>query len=528
MRKKLLSMLLSLTMMVVMLPVATMDSEAKQDSPWTRVRAFMATDPENWCTIASRPEFDVSVNTETNTMEFKLKDDIKAVNNDDISGVLRVLTGITVIIDLNGHTMDKDCASSHEPVPSIFKVEYGGTLIIRDSSNPSTGKITGGCASHGGAIECHGETILEGGTITGCRALSDVYDSASSQKGRGGAIYVTADTDTQKGSFQMKGGKIENCFASVAGGAVFVVGSMDLSGGCISNCSVSGVEDSGIVKAKGGAVYLYGNSNFSMTGGEITNNTLGNVADTRGAGLYVAQGAGVTLGGTAKINNNSVSATDVKSNMFLYDGVLLDVATGVNAPCQGMNIGVTTKKALSEGAPSCAISTPCNDCSAYFFSDRSKEYVKYANGILSMQYGDLPDIESELIPGSYPIWDSPEKQDEELSGLVKTLKISVSKIAANRNGKISLAFKALALENGTKATNYQVRRSTNRNFTKNIKKYNASCSASSDTVSFTNAKGLKKGTKYYYKIRAKVQLSNGNYVYSKWSDVKSAKCKKTR
>lgn len=471
--------------------------------------------------------FTVSDDASTGTRTIKLFSNITAAS-DDSALVVKASSdgGKNIILDLNGHTLDRGLSGETSAVVNgnIINVEYSGKLIIQDNSTSQTGKITGGTAEFGGAIVTHGETVLQSGTITGCKALSTTYDSGvhNSRKGRGGAIYVMKDSTDKSGSFTMSGGKIENCSASVAGGGVFVVGTMIMSNGKISNCNVSGIEESGIVKAKGGGVYLYGDSTFQMYGGEISNNKLYNVADTRGAGLYAAT-MDIHLGGTAKIINNRIDVTNIMSNMYMYDNVLIHFVSGQNAPAPGMNIGITTKKVLSAEATGCPISVACNASYApYFFADRPNENVIHYNDQLQLVYDETSE------PTPLPIWIDPKTLDEKTTEIVEESKVAVSKTTAYKNGKIKVVFKALTLSDGTKVTKYQVRRAVNKKFTKKLKKYNATCKASSKTVSFTNAKGLKKGTRYYYKIRGKVQLSDGSWVYTKWSKVKSIKCKKTR
>ncbi len=119
-------------------------------------------------------------------------------------------------------------------------------------------------------------------------------------------------------------------------------------------------------------------------------------------------------------------------------------------------------------------------------------------------------------------------KDDITTDLAKAAKVSLTKATAYKNGKIKLSFKNLKLENGVKVINYQVYRSTSKKSNKSLKKYSIKRTADTKNYTWTNAKKLKKGTKYYYKVRGKIQLSDGTYVYTKWSNVKSAKCKKTR
>ena len=114
--------------------------------------------------------------------------------------------------------------------------------------------------------------------------------------------------------------------------------------------------------------------------------------------------------------------------------------------------------------------------------------------------------------------------DDTLSALVKAAKVDLVKATAQKNGKIKLTFKGLTLNNGKKVDTYQIYRKVKGGEYKRF----ATVKRTSDANTWTNAKKLKKGKKYYYKVRGRVQLSSGKYVYTKWSNVKSAKCLKTR
>ena len=120
------------------------------------------------------------------------------------------------------------------------------------------------------------------------------------------------------------------------------------------------------------------------------------------------------------------------------------------------------------------------------------------------------------------------RADEATAALVKAAKGKLIKATAYKNGKVKLSFKNLKIKKGAKAVRYQVYRSTSKNFKKNLKKYTFKRTANTKNYTWTNAKKLKKNTKYYYKVRVRVQLADGSYVYTKWSNVKSIKCKKTR
>ena len=312
---------------------------------------------------------------EINDGTIKLLTDFTAEEGDER---FVVPVGKDIVLDLNGFTVDRGLTDEESAVikGNIFTVN--GKLTIEDNSDGHTGKITGGTSAYGAAVISNGDTVLKSGSIVGCKAISETYDKDRSVNGRGGAIYVSGN-----GTFTMNGGEISNCSASVAGGAIFNAGTVNITGGSISGCSASGVDDDGTVKAKGGAVYNYGCSSFTMEGGEISGNTLGNVQDMRGAGVYAAAGADITLGGKAVITGNTDGGSE-NSNVFLYDGVTITLGTGeggngVAAPVTTgdkiMSIGVTMQTAGQFTAESSGAKA-AEDC---FTSDSTDYVVRYNN-----------------------------------------------------------------------------------------------------------------------------------------------------
>lgn len=127
--------------------------------------------------------------------------------------------------------------------------------------------------------------------------------------------------------------------------------------------------------------------------------------------------------------------------------------------------------------------------------------------------------------------DPEEKTDTSAAqkALVNKTAIKLNTLTAYKNGKIKLSFNRATWDksNGKKVKTYQIYRSTKKN--SGFKRVaTITNSKTSKTVTYTNSKSLKKGKRYYYKVRGRIKLSNGKYAYTKWSNVKSIKCKKTR
>lgn len=106
-----------------------------------------------------------------------------------------------------------------------------------------------------------------------------------------------------------------------------------------------------------------------------------------------------------------------------------------------------------------------------------------------------------------------EDSKTELSAPTAPGKMSISKLTTGKK-YIKASWKK------ANCTGYQLYVSTNSKFTKGLKKYTIK---SSKTLSKKVTK-LKKGTKYYVKVRA-YKTYGGKTVYGAWSSTKSIKCK---
>ena len=130
---------------------------------------------------------------------------------------LYVPEGVTVTLDLAGHTLDRALG---DPVNNGYVIKNDGTLTIKDSSADQTGRITGGKNSWGGsgreagAIEVDKGTVnLQGGIITGNFGQF------------AGAVVVE-----EKGTFNMTGGQIINNSTNRDGSGVKNSGVFNLCG----------------------------------------------------------------------------------------------------------------------------------------------------------------------------------------------------------------------------------------------------------------------------------------------------------
>lgn len=220
--------------------------------------------PATWAALQTA--LDNASTDANNPTVLTLAADITASNTDTY---LTLTGGRHVILDLNGHTIDRHMTAAKEGDGHVIQV-YGSTtsLTIRDSSPGQNGTITGGWNRYGaGCINVTGSTNggatlrLEGGTISGNRVAQN-----------GGAISLS-------GNFYMTGGSITGNAANLDNlNSVYCAG----------------------------ALYFGNSSHFYMSGGSITGNYCG-TTDTGAAGIGCYTGMGsshVHLSGTYNISGN--------------------------------------------------------------------------------------------------------------------------------------------------------------------------------------------------------------------------------
>ena len=239
----------------------------------------------------------------------------------------------TVTLDLNGHTITMTGSDSVIFVSfcNLTLQDSNKTAIHTDTSLPAGGVITGGNAvqgggvyvSSGGSMTMNGGTIancsakygggvaamagsftMNGGTITNCNATTSDYIYG------GGGVYVS------KGySMTMNGGTIEKCSANTSGGGVFSSGYFSMSGNAIiRGCSANTV----------GGVNIYTGS-MTMTGGTIeactsTNGKHDAVVIASDESL-LANG-GIVKGTVAFGSNSAINTTSTAGCTKFYNKVI--------------------------------------------------------------------------------------------------------------------------------------------------------------------------------------------------------------
>ncbi len=287
MKKRILSILLALCMVLCIVPVSALADD-------TALRSIAV---QNIGPNEAAIDTDLYEKMSARASLIKLVDDI------DI-GTLSIDYEVT--IDLNGHVL-KMIGSG-----SVFKVEKGGHLTIIDSDPDAAHKFTPNADGLWVLDETSGTKTVNGGVITGGTGSSigiSVY---------GGGVYVEGG-----GTFTMDGGNIVGCTASTTfqarGGGVFVAekGTFTMSGGSITGCTTVG----GL--SYGGGIYNEGTVTLSGTA-EIRDC---HAKDGDGEAAY---GGGISDNGRAFQISGNVRVTGCTDDGGKTDAMIMNIGSVIS------------------------------------------------------------------------------------------------------------------------------------------------------------------------------------------------------
>ena len=238
--------------------------------------------------------------------------------------------------------------------------ETGGAIcVVNGTANISNGTISNITAPNGGAAAVNGGTFnMTGGTVSGFRADTNggaVYVMGGTAKVGGTITGSTTVTEAQKGgavyvgggTFEMTGGSMTDCNASIMGGAVCVEKVGETSGAAtVSNGDISNVH-----APNGGAVAVSGGS-FTMSGGNISGvkaTSDGESIDGLGGAVYVNDGNATVSGGSITGHETNPEAGSgggvyVKGGSFIMSGGAM---TNFNVTGNGGMVCVTGEGAAA-------------------------------------------------------------------------------------------------------------------------------------------------------------------------------------
>ena len=239
----------------------------------------------------------------------------------------------SVVVDLNGHTIDRGMPDRGG---NVIKIDWNGSLTIKDSSPDKSGKITGGSTRSpgGGVYVGQGCTfIMDGGSIYG----NSTMDNDNCQ---GGGVYVG-----QGATFIMNDGSIINNSTYAAeeseqkgpGGGVYVGqgAAFIMNGGFITENWSQGSNT-----CQGGGVYVGQGATFTMNGGTINEN----ISTGNGSGVYVADNSTFSFNNNAQvIDNLRVFADDNYNEVEKTENIYLaaNAMIHITEPLDGARAGVT-------------------------------------------------------------------------------------------------------------------------------------------------------------------------------------------
>lgn len=288
------------------------------------------------------------------------------------SGTVLCLNGKNITLNAMGDVINM---SANGTIFTLYDCQKSGTITHGKDSTDTTyngcGVVVGGTFNmYGGNITGNVRTDSgNGGGVLVSYGIFNMYDGKitnNSCGSSGGGVYV------DRGTFNMSGGEISSNTSGEYGGGIELYKKSDftMTGGSISqNKAENGYYGGGIdvsygstftmnggtitgnTSCTGGGVYVgtavenYGNNTFNMNGGTITGNTATHTGSETGGGVYVAQDGIFTVSGAAKITDNK--RNEENNNVYLRP----ETITITGALDRDASIGVTTPSVAVVGSP---------------------------------------------------------------------------------------------------------------------------------------------------------------------------------
>ena len=232
----------------------------------------------------------------------------------------------TVVLDLNGYTINRNIGDEAETDGYVMKVESGANLTINDSGTTTEGIITGGYnLGDGGGIVNKGTLTLNNVTVSGNKVEENrsaygvgagIYNEGTLTMnncivkenvaiGGGGGVH------SEKGTLTINGGEIKNNSSNNKGGGVRVKKNATITGCAIKDNILAKKEAN-----DGGGFYSDKGSNVTLIDCEIS----GNNAERWGGGIYVIGSATtLTLKGCLVENNTALTSG---GGVYMHEGKL--------------------------------------------------------------------------------------------------------------------------------------------------------------------------------------------------------------
>lgn len=253
---------------------------------------------------------------------------------------------------MNGGTISANSAISGGGVfataNSTFEMTSNAIITLNNASRYGGGiyadnvdiTIKGGtifsntASRDGGGIYASGSTstiTISGGEISSNKAEGDAITSTTTNFGYGGGIYSDGEIEmsggtitnntvssvlnygygggiyiSSTGTFDMTAGEISSNTASRRGGGIFAIGDIDISGGKISNNKVEFYASTGY----GGGIYSTGD--IDISGGEISGNMVAYMGGSTSSYIY-GYGGGIYSTGEIVMSSGTISGNKILS-----------------------------------------------------------------------------------------------------------------------------------------------------------------------------------------------------------------------
>lgn len=355
MKKKLLNVILSISLLFTMISINSIDVFADGHSSHDGVGSWN----------------EVTTDLPSTEGNYYLANDIT------LSGTWSVPAGTTNLC-LNGHVINANGGSFR-----VITIPTGATLNLYDCNSTTSHEgyvdsnslwhlgtgggtsktITGGIVTGGlrGGLSVSGTFNMYGGSIAG--------NNAGNSGDHGGGMYIAGS-----GQVNIINGVIENNNCNQAGAAAQVDGTFIMSGGIIQNNRASG---------DGGGVSLNGNSATVTIKG--TAKIINNIAHGNGGGVsYYNADNKLTIGNNVQIFGNTGADGNTTNNVYLFGTNHILLGDGADAPANGMKVGVKTASSVGIGTPVTFVASCSENNANYFFSDNIEQGVNFSSNHLEL------------------------------------------------------------------------------------------------------------------------------------------------
>ena len=247
-----------------------------------------------------------------------LPDAITAAQNDDTVVILadvelnnQLTIEKNLILDLNG----KSVTITNEKQNHQYALYVLGNLIINDSSDGGTGKLTGKSQ--------YGIFVLGNLTVNSGEVIGTVPDGSTSSKY---GIVI------QNGNLTVNGGKVTGTtFGNISHGIVVLFGSMTVNGGKITG-TTSGDESCG----------LFITNNLTINSGEV-------IGKGDFAGIYVSEDSNMNVNGGIAEGEGILNGVIAHGNLIVTEGTVTGTATG-NDESWGLSVNGALAADVIEGS----------------------------------------------------------------------------------------------------------------------------------------------------------------------------------